>query len=135
ACDELETILSAPKNWISWAGADLDSLAAWSRGPLVLVGDAAHATLPYLAQGAAMALEDACVLSQLLAKGGDPAAIFSTFAKTRRPRTARLQAEARKLARIYHLGGIAESARNAVMALQGGESLASRYGWVYEWRP
>lgn len=135
ACGGLDAVLVLPKTWMSWAGADLDPLPAWSRGATVLVGDAAHATLPYLAQGAAMALEDACVLSQHLAGNGELSQAFAAFARARLPRTTGLQAEARKLARIYHLGGLAAAARNVAMALAGHDSLARRYGWVYDWCP
>ena len=128
-------MLARPEGWMSWAGADLDPLPFWNKGATVLVGDAAHATLPYLAQGAAMALEDACVLAQHVGGGRALAENFAAFSCQRLPRTTKLQAEARKLARIYHLGGLAAAARNAAMALSDSDSLARRYGWVYGWRP
>src|SRR5262249_44922344 len=60
-------ILAAPEHWQKWALYDRAPLAQWGKGPATLLGDAAHPMLPYLAQGAAMAIEDAAVLAQRLA--------------------------------------------------------------------
>jgi FAD-dependent urate hydroxylase len=73
---------------------------AWSRGPVLLVGDAAHATSPTLAQGAAMALEDAVVLGEVLGEvlraGGEVPAALTAYERRRRPRTDRLHARTRE---------------------------------------
>ena len=63
ACQPLADILDQKIKWTKWPALDFAPARNWSRNRTVLIGDAAHATLPYLAQGAAMALEDACVLS------------------------------------------------------------------------
>ena len=62
-------------------------LDSWSRGPVLLVGDAAHATAPTLAQGAAMALEDAVVLGEVLREADDVPAALKAYEERRRPRT------------------------------------------------
>ena len=62
-----ELIVDAPR-WRKWALFDTPSLRQWGKGPVTLLGDAAHPMLPYLAQGAAMAIEDAVVLSQCIAQ-------------------------------------------------------------------
>jgi salicylate hydroxylase len=75
----------------------------WSRGRFVLVGDAAHATVPYLAQGACQAIEDAAVLPRLLRRhDGDHAAAFAEFEARRKPRTSRVQSVARSAERWWH---------------------------------
>ena len=64
ACQPLADILEQKTSWTKWPAIDLEPVPKWSIGRTVLIGDAAHATLPYLAQGAAMALEDACELAE-----------------------------------------------------------------------
>src|SRR5262249_41930371 len=54
--------------WYKWALYDRDPVERWSKGRVTLLGDSAHAMLPYLGQGAAMAIEDACVLSSAIAR-------------------------------------------------------------------
>ena len=71
-----------------WPGVDLPALPRWSSGRVALLGDAAHATLPFLAQGAVMALEDAVVLSREIAGTPDLAAACSAYERQRRERTA-----------------------------------------------
>jgi len=81
-----------------WALVDRDPLERWSDGTVTLLGDACHPMTPYMAQGAAMALEDAVVLARLLAGADDRPAIaaaFRRFEATRKPRTARVQLSSR----------------------------------------
>jgi salicylate hydroxylase len=123
-------MVATPKEWMRWAGADLPPLDSWSRGNVTLIGDAAHATLPFLAQGAVMSLEDACVLAQSAADGEG----FGRYEELRRPRTQRIQQESLSLAAIYHARGIKALARNAALKLMGGERLINRLSWIYEWK-
>jgi len=88
-----------------WALFDRDPLPRWSHGAVTLLGDACHPTLPFMAQGACMAIEDAAVLAACLSsgrRGGIPAAL-SRYEDLRRPRTAGIQASSRRNAMIYHL--------------------------------
>ena len=100
----------------------------------MLIGDAAHATLPYLAQGAVMALEDAATLAHM-AKGAAGASSFERFAGVRRQRTSRIQAESRKLGQIYHATGLTALARNAALKLGGSGLMMKKVAWIYEWTP
>jgi 2-polyprenyl-6-methoxyphenol hydroxylase-like FAD-dependent oxidoreductase len=77
----------------------------WSRGRLVLIGDAAHATGPVWAQGAAMALEDCLVLADLLAARDDWTGVGAEFERRRRPRVAHVQAATDKMSRVAGLPG------------------------------
>ncbi len=133
--ETLSALLAAPDSWLSWPLAVLPDLPQWSNGNVVLTGDAAHATLPYLAQGAAMALEDACSLSLHVNQAGDPATAFLAHAESRRSRTARVQAESRRLAGIYHAAGLAAVARNLAMTLMGKDAAIRRNAWIYGWKP
>lgn len=76
-------------------------LERWHRGPFVLVGDAAHAMTPNLGQGAAMAIEDAAVLSEELERS-DPVTAAARYEARRRPRVDSLQAQAFRLGRMAH---------------------------------
>lgn len=134
ATDDLAGILAKPASWLRWQAADLPELPRWSKDSLLLIGDAAHATLPYLAQGAVMALEDAATLASCLRPGVEADA-FERFATQRRPRTHRIQAQSRKLGQIYHATGLTALARNAVLRLSGNRAMMKRLSWIYQWTP
>jgi len=129
-------LLMAADHWLKWALFEAPPLASWGRGPVTLLGDAAHPMLPYLAQGAAMAIEDAAVLGQCLADGGsDPVRALRLYEKRRRDRTAHTQREAHRIGDIYHMGGIAGLVRTIALAALGGERLVRRHDWLYGWAP
>ena len=102
---------------------------------MTLIGDAAHATLPYLAQGAVMSLEDACVLGNALKAQSTVAAAFAAYARERQPRTARIQRESRALGRIYHARGLTAQARNLALLVLGQDRALNRNTWIYSWQP
>lgn len=86
-----------------WAMLDRDQLQQWSRGPITLLGDAAHPVLPYLAQGAAMGIEDAYVLAALLQRSaGDFKSALMHYENVRKQRTSRVQLGARARSRENH---------------------------------
>lgn len=82
---------------------NLDHSARWFQGRVLLIGDAAHPILPHLAQGAALAIEDAFIVSQLFKLQNNPKKIFSDFAKLRRSRTAKIRSVSAHLGNLYHL--------------------------------
>jgi salicylate hydroxylase len=126
---------AAPRHWQKWALYDHAPLARWGTGAVTLLGDAAHPMLPYLAQGAAMAIEDAAVLAQRLAETRDnPADAMRRYERLRRSRTARAQRAARRNGMIYQLGGPAASLRRIALGAIGARLLA-RYDWLYGWTP
>jgi salicylate hydroxylase len=127
-------LLGAPKNWLRWALFDLDPIPTWGTGAVTLLGDAAHAMPPFLAQGAAQAIEDAVVLAKSLEGASDIPAALRRYEALRIPRTARVQSAARGMDRIYHLAGPARMARDLVMRARSGEAVLERYRWIYEWR-
>ena len=135
ADDVLQDLLTRPAAWMRWRGADLPGLSLWNKDNIVLTGDAAHATLPYLAQGAVMALEDAVVLGRETSMRARPAEAFAAFTELRKPRTARLQLESRKLGTIYHARGLKSLLRNAALSVLGPDAALNRNRWIYEWRP
>ena len=127
----LQDVLATPASWLAWMGADLEPFQGWSSKNAVLLGDAAHATLPYLAQGAAMSLEDAVTLAECL-KGND--SIQSTLARfeaLRQPRTARIIEQSRKHGRMYHMNKPQTFARNAIMKIMPASWQLQRLDWIY----
>jgi salicylate hydroxylase len=129
-------LIGAADRWQKWALYDCAPLRHWSRrGPVTLLGDAAHPMLPFLAQGAAMAIEDAAVIAQCLARTGDDAAALRTYENKRRKRTARTQRAARRNGTIYHMGGAPAFLRTLALQAMRGTGLLRRYNWLYRWKP
>ncbi len=129
-------LLALPDNWLKWALFDRDDTGFPGQGPVTLLGDAAHPMLPFLAQGAAMAIEDAAVLTRCLGSGNnDPAMAMRQYEASRKKRVHRVQSGARANSRNYHLSGPSVIARNLAMRWLGGERLRARYDWIYDWRP
>jgi salicylate hydroxylase len=127
--------LAVPESWRKWALYEVPPFSPWGDGPVTLLGDAAHPMLPFLAQGAAMAIEDAAVLADKLAHDPDnPAAAMRRYERARRRRTARVQRAARNNGRAYHLTASEALARNLILRLAGGKLLLRRYNWLYDWR-
>jgi salicylate hydroxylase len=105
------------------------------QGGVAILGDAAHPTLPFLAQGASMGLEDAWVLAQALASHDSPAAALDAYQSTRKPRTSRIVAAANANARAYHLAGLPRMIGHAGLRLLGRFSpgtMLSRFDWLYD---
>lgn len=128
-------LLRSPPQWKKWALYTLPPLPCWARGRLCLLGDAAHPTLPFLAQGAVLALEDAMVLAEEIARSpGDIAGAFARYDRRRRRRADAVVAAAASNGRIYHLDGVMAAARNRALSLVPPSRLMSRWDWVYGWR-
>ena len=131
-CSPLRDVLTAPASWLQWSGADIEPMTGWSRNNCVLVGDAAHASLPYLAQGAAMALEDAVVLAGKLGDGSNVPDALAAFETVRQPRTARITRESRRNGKVYHMDGAPSAARNLAIRLMPQSLHLRRLAWIYQ---
>jgi salicylate hydroxylase len=128
-------LLAIPDRWLKWALFDRAPLIRWGRGPVTLLGDAAHPMLPFLAQGAAMAIEDAAVLTGCIGKSPTELPVaMRNYEEKRRARTADVQRGARINAALYHLSGPAARLRDIALAAIGEESFLRRYDWIYDWR-
>ena len=127
--------LAEQESWTPWPLNGVDPDAAWVSDKVALIGDAAHAMLPFLAQGGAMAIEDAWVLASELASHADHQAAFKAYEANRKVRVMRVWNEAAKNGRIYHMTGPMALARNLALKAQAGGSLLARYDWVYGWVP
>jgi salicylate hydroxylase len=95
--------------------------------------------LPFAAQGAGMAIEDAAVLAQVLSDSGGeniagiPAAL-KRYGRLRRARVLRVQRAARRQGRIYHLTGPLALARDLAIKAMGAQHMLARQDWIYDWR-
>jgi salicylate hydroxylase len=125
----------APWGWRQWTLHTLPPLPAWAMGRVALLGDAAHPMLPYLAQGGALALEDAIVLAGCLHSAAEPRAGLLRFEALRAPRVRRVQAASLRQGRLYHLPPPLSWARDAVLTLAPANRLMAGYDWLYAWRP
>jgi len=135
AANPLAELLNAIPIWKKFAAADRQPANSWSTGHLALIGDAAHASLPYLAQGAAMALEDAVILANCVSTNSSIPTALMDYTRLRQPRTARIQSESRRLGTIYHARGLQAPARNLALRLLGPHYSLQRNQWIYEWQP
>lgn len=121
---------AAGSSWGFWPCSAVET-ATWSRGSIGLIGDAAHAMLPFQAQGAVMAIEDAAVLAPLLMTAPDAASAFARYATLRQSRVRRVQMQSVNNGRAFHLEWPFSLARDAVVAAQGPRGHLDRLDWLY----
>ena len=134
--EKASALIAIPDRWLKWALYDRKDPFRGARVPVTLIGDAAHPMLPFLAQGASMAIEDAAVVADMLANYlDDPADALRAYEGARWHRTVRAQQFSRRQSRIYGLTGPEALVRNLTMRAMGGEKLRARYDWLYSWRP
>ena len=136
----LAPLLARATEWVRWPLLDRDVTPHWGHGahpldgPATLIGDAAHPALPFLAQGGAMALEDAAALAAPLASalrtGGSVSPVLRSFEMARHPRAARLVRASREVGRNYHLAPPLSQARDLALSIAG-SALTGRYDWLY----
>jgi salicylate hydroxylase len=115
-----------------WVLCDRDPTAGWSVGRVTLLGDAAHPSLPYLAQGACMAIEDAVCLAKCLGEQPEnvPAAL-SEYECARLARTSRVQVVSRQMGEFNHATGAARDARNRALAARNPRDYESN-AWLFD---
>ena len=132
-------MIGAVDGWRKWALFTIPDGCEWTGGAVALLGDAVHAMLPFAAQGAGMAIEDAAVLAKCLGEGvgenatGIPAAL-KRYARLRDSRVSRVQRTARQAGRIYHLTGPMAFARDLAIKAMGPRRMLARQDWIYDWR-
>lgn len=123
-------LAAAQSNWSSWPLYTV-SAAFWHTGNIGLAGDAAHAMVPFQAQGAAMGIEDAAVLAPLLVQHETAEAAFDAFERTRRKRVKRVARLSQTNGRIFHMDWPLSIARNAAISAQGSRGHMRRLAWLY----
>jgi salicylate hydroxylase len=131
----IRDLIGAADEWLIWPLVERPPPPAWTAGRVALIGDAAHPILPFLAQGAAQAIEDAAALARFLKPGCQIAAALAKFAAARRSRIERVQHESRRQGRIYHLAAPAALFRDLAIRSLGERRLIARYNWLYGGKP
>jgi salicylate hydroxylase len=128
---ELQQLLErvTPEGLFQWGLFDRPPLPRWHRGPVALLGDACHPTLPFLAQGAAMAIEDSAALALALSQAPTVSDALTAYEGWRRPRTARIQQLSRRYGWVYHLGAPLASFRNLAAPRARGTTM----DWLYRY--
>ena len=130
---QVRDIIGAVQETFVWGLFDRAPLPRWSFGWVTLLGDACHPMLPFLAQGAAQAIEDGATLAGVLSRGGDIAEALKRYEALRLPRTARVQATARGNKTRNHLpDGPEQRARDTAMAAGEAQWSIGASRWVYE---
>ena len=131
----VQRLLAVPQDWALWSLFDLP-VRRMAGARVALLGDAAHPVLPFLAQGGALAIEDAAVLAAALARNPkNLRAALAAYAAARRRRARRIQAHARRNGAVFHASGLVALARDRVMRRLGPDGMAERYAWIYGWTP
>jgi salicylate hydroxylase len=133
SCSLLQDLVRMSESWRAWALFDrhpLQSADDMAQGRLALVGDAAHPMLPYLAQGAGMAIEDADTLAQCWMQAGlSVEQRLHAYAQARWQRVAKVQARARRNARMFHASGALAWGRD--QAMRWGGAAVMDMPWLY----
>ncbi|WP_316859905.1 FAD-dependent monooxygenase [uncultured Cohaesibacter sp.] len=133
---EIRELLSERDDWLKWALCGHDPSQNWVRGRVALLGDAAHAMLPFMAQGAVMSIEDAAILARALTEiDASMETRLLAYEKARKKRVSRVVARARQNGRIYHMDGPLAAARNLTMRLLPQGQLVGQFDWIYGWKP
>ena len=129
---EVLRMLERIETWRMWVLCDREPVKDWSKEHVALLGDAAHPMLQYLAQGAAMAVEDAVCLADKVAENPDNlSAAFGAYVQQRYLRTARVQIMARVYGDFYHARGPAAELRNQMLGGRTPEDAYEGISWLY----
>ncbi len=132
----LKALVASAGSWRHWSLYRAPPLKRWTNGRATLLGDAAHPMLPFLAQGAVMALEDAVTLAACIADAGsDPLSALEKYERARRPHVAKVVEASERNGRIYHMRGAAALARNTTMKLAPPKRVMAGFDWLYGWKP
>jgi salicylate hydroxylase len=128
-------LVAAAPAWQTFPIVTLDPTRPWLAGRLVLLGDAAHAMAPFVAQGAAMAIEDAAVLADALAGGGNTTSALRAYVAARQPRVAAVARASRTAGHRFHLSGLRAAARNLALRVAGERLILWQGDAIYRWQP
>jgi FAD-dependent urate hydroxylase len=134
----VDIIRATPGDLSGWATYDLPSVPTWHRGPMVIIGDAAHATAPSSGQGASMAIEDAVVLARCLRDLPDIRRAFAAYEKLRRGRVERIVAHGARTSNSKAAGPVGRVLRDLMMPailkrVANGGSLAWMHDYHIDW--
>ncbi|MCB8822668.1 FAD-dependent oxidoreductase [Microvirga rosea] len=127
----LRELLAGAGEWLRWSLFD-HPVGPMAKGRIALLGDAAHPVLPFLAQGAALAIEDAALLGTLVRDPrSDIVQSLKTYEQGRRDRAKKVQEQARRNGQIYHARNLVAFGRDRVIRHLGPVGMTERYAWLY----
>jgi FAD-dependent urate hydroxylase len=134
----VEIVSATPGELSGWATYDLPSVPTWRRGPMIIIGDAAHATAPSSGQGASMAIEDAVVLARCLRDLPDTRGAFAAYERLRRRRVERIVAHGARTSNSKAAGPVGRVLRDLMMPailkrVANGGSLAWMHDYHIDW--
>jgi salicylate hydroxylase len=133
-CPKARQLIELPKSWKRWATADREPIDNWTHGRVTILGDAAHPTTQYMAQGACMAMEDAVTLGEALrVHKNNWAQALGLYQRSRVARTARIVLSSREMGRIYHAKGVERLVRNDLWKGRSPERFYDAMEWLYGW--
>jgi len=133
-CPKARQLIELPKTWRRWATADREPIGTWVFGRATILGDAAHPTTQYMAQGACMALEDAVTLGEALrVNKNDWDKALDLYQRSRVARTGRIVLSGREMGRLYHAAGVERQIRNALWKGRSQERFYDAMEWLYGW--
>ena len=133
-CPKARQLIELPKSWKRWATADRDPIDQWTYGRMTLLGDAAHPTTQYMAQGACMAMEDAVTLGEALRiSDNNITQAFAIYQQARVSRTARIVLSSREMGKLYHAQGVQRLVRNDLWRDRTSERFYDAMEWLYNW--
>jgi len=133
-CPKARQLIELPKSWRRWATADREPIDQWSYGRVTLLGDAAHPTTQYMAQGACMAMEDAVTLGEALRiSNNNIVEAFEIYQRARVARTARIVLSSREMGKLYHAKGVQRMVRNDLWRGRKSEGFYEAMAWLYSW--
>jgi len=131
-CAKPLSILRVPKSFKRWMLRFRQPVENWTRGPVTLLGDAAHLMLQYFAQGAAMSMEDAVALATAGDEAdGDFAAAFQRYQQMRMVRASRVQISSQMLGQLYHAEGVTRLVRNDIYQGRSAERYYDALDWIF----
>ncbi|WP_319533546.1 FAD-dependent monooxygenase [uncultured Cohaesibacter sp.] len=133
---EIRELLAEREGWLKWALCGHKPDQHWVKGKVALLGDAAHGMLPFMAQGAGMAIEDAAILARAIDEISASMHIrLMAYERARKARVSQVVNRAAKNGDIYHFSGPLATARNMTMRLMPRTQLLKKFDWIYSWRP
>lgn len=132
---QITSLTQMPIDWSVWPLLECPSLKKWSKGNVVAIGDAAHGMVPFAAQGAVMAIEDAIVLADHFSKTDNTKAAIKAFEKSRHGRVKKVAKLSKINGDLYHMGFPFSTVRNFILSHTKPEKLLSRQHWIYKWVP
>jgi 2-polyprenyl-6-methoxyphenol hydroxylase-like FAD-dependent oxidoreductase len=131
-CDKPMSIMRVPRMFRRWMLRFREPVDNWTRGPVTLLGDSAHFMLQYLAQGAAMALEDAvCLAACAHAADGNFEQAFIEYQRQRLVRASRVQISAKMLGLVFHAAGVERLVRNDIYQGRSPERYYDALEWLF----